>query len=129
MSNKRRILIVDDNAPLAENLLEIFEDEGMDATVCTDPMQALDSLDLGPPYDLVVTDFRMPKMNGVELARRIHEHRPQLPVIMLSAYLEDADADAARAAGVEQVLRKPQDLQALVDHVSGLGAGGAGSAG
>lgn len=124
MSNKRRILIVDDNAPLAENLLEIFVDEGMEGSVCTDPVQALESLDAGHPYDLVVTDYRMPNMNGVELVKRIREHRPQLPVIMLSAYIQDADADAARQAGVVEVLRKPRDLQRLLDRAAELGAGG-----
>jgi CheY-like chemotaxis protein len=124
MSQQRRILIVDDNAPLAENLLEIFEDEGIEGTVCNDPVEALESLGNGESYDLVVTDFRMPNMDGVELARHIKERRPQLPVIMLSAYLGDVDVDAAREAGVQEVMCKPQDLQRLIDRVSELGGPG-----
>lgn len=122
MQSNGRILIVDDNAPLAENLLEIFEDEGMAGTVYTRPTEALASLADDAAYDLVVTDFRMPEMNGVELVRRIKERCPRLPVIMLSAYLGDVDVDAAREAGVLEVMRKPEDLQRLVDQARSLRA-------
>ncbi len=121
MPSTGRVLIVDDNEALAENLLEIFEDEGMEGTVCTRPGQALSSLEGDAAYDLVVTDFRMPEMNGVELVRQIKRRHPQLPIIMLSAYVGDVDADAAREAGVLEVLRKPEDLQRLVDRALGLG--------
>ena len=50
--------------------------------------QALELLATGPPFDLVVTDYAMPGMNGFELAQRIKEKNPDLPIILATGYAE-----------------------------------------
>jgi CheY-like chemotaxis protein len=60
-------------------------------------------------YDIVFTDFGMPEMTGAELARRLRERQPQLPVILLTGYTETEDA----VGDVDDILSKPFKLEEL----------------
>jgi DNA-binding NtrC family response regulator len=122
MGGKIRILIVDDNEHLAENLREIFAYEGMEASACGNAKDAIARLDAGEPCDLVITDYRMPGLDGIQLATWIRERRPRLPVLLFSGYLDGLTPDMARRTGLEDVLRKPQDLTHLVLRANELSA-------
>lgn len=114
MRNQCRVLIVDDNEDLAENILEILEDEGMRGAVCCNAEKALGALREDADYDLVITDFKMPRMSGLDLLREIKQRWPDLPVVLLSAYLSAADAEGAADSGALAIMQKPQDLERLV---------------
>lgn len=114
MRDQCRVLIVDDNEDLAENILEILEDEGIGGAICCNAETALRALREDSDYDLVITDFKMPRMTGLELLREIKQSWPELPVVLLSAYLSAADAEGAANSGALAIMRKPQDLEALV---------------
>lgn len=126
MPESPRILIVDDNEHLAQNLHEILADDGLDVTVCADGVQALDRLGAAA-YDLVITDYRMPRMDGLELADWIRRHRPEVPVVMFSGYAGELDPEVAGRLGLTELLHKPQDLPRLVvraGHVARTGSRG-----
>jgi DNA-binding NtrC family response regulator len=78
-----RILVVDDEPVVAETLGIILTQAGYEVETFIDPEMALESLQ-GKPAGLVLTDMRMPKMNGIELANRISDLWPACPVIILS---------------------------------------------
>jgi CheY-like chemotaxis protein len=120
MRDSCRVLIVDDNEPLAENLLEILEDEGMKGQICTNGEEALSRLREDSEFDLVITDFRMPGMTGLALLRHIKDAWPHVPVILLSAYLAGDSAESARSAGALDVMRKPEDLLRLIERARSI---------
>jgi two-component system, NtrC family, response regulator AtoC len=72
-----------------------------------------DALALADGADVVVTDFCMPEMDGLELLRAIRRGRRGTPVIVLTAHRSDAFADHARRAGALEVVAKPFDIDAL----------------
>jgi DNA-binding NtrC family response regulator len=81
----RAILFVDDHEVLARLSCEILEMQGYKAVSAYSGEDALRKFDEND-FDILVTDFRMDGMNGVELARRVHEKNPDIPVIIVTGY-------------------------------------------
>ncbi|MCE9579611.1 MAG: response regulator [Deltaproteobacteria bacterium] len=121
MPTRRRILVVDDlelNRRLLQVILhsrgyEVIEVDGGEAALATLARE---------PIDLVLLDYRMPRMNGVELCRRIRadEAHRFVPLVMLTATAESIIRREARAAGADDFLPKPFDVDELVARVRGL---------
>jgi CheY-like chemotaxis protein len=118
----RRVLLVDDNRAFADNLAEILEDDGCDVTQTDDPVRAL-SVARGRSFDVVITDMRMPSMNGATLVRELHLVDPGLPAIVLTAYSREAELASARDQGLLAVLPKPAPIAQLLALVSGARRG------
>ncbi len=119
-----RVLVVDDNVELAENLAEILGEEGFDVRVSTDPERALAEA-RSFAFDVALLDVRMPGMDGVELYRRLRTARPSARFVLMTAYTKDERLAQAFALGVRTVLPKPVPipslLETLPDLVSGSG--------
>lgn len=86
----KAILFVDDHEVLARLSCEILEMQGYRAVSAYSAADALTKFDKDE-FDILVTDFRMEGMNGLELARKIHEKSPQTPVIIVTGYGPIAD--------------------------------------
>lgn len=80
-----RILVVDDNELLCRLMCEILGREGYRAVAATSAREALEAFER-EAFDLLVTDFHMPGMDGVELAHAIRARNPQFPIIVMSVY-------------------------------------------
>lgn len=108
------VLIVDDNRELAENLAEILVDEGCRVTTAFSAEEALvAAADLH--FDVVLTDIRMPGINGVELVRRIALRDPGAVFLLMTAYTSDQVLTAASDLGiVRAVLAKPLAVDKLL---------------
>ena len=106
-----RVLVVDDNHDLAENIAEILGLRGYAALIATSAEEALPRA-LTEGLDLLVTDFRLPGMSGAELVRRVREERQAVRAVVMSAYTDDLTVAAALSAGAA-FLPKPVDLGAL----------------
>jgi len=115
MAARGRVLIIDDNEEFAENIKEILEDEDLFAHVANDGPSGLTKL-ADDEFDLVITDMKMPGMNGLEVIRFIKEKWPALPVIVISAYARDELLDQAEKEGALGILSKPVDM----DYLSGF---------
>jgi DNA-binding NtrC family response regulator len=102
-----RILVVDDEASLLLTLTANLELEGFDVVAAENAAQALAAFEASGPFDLVLTDIRMPGMNGVELFRRIREMRPDLPVVLMTGFALEELVDSALREGAFTVLPKP----------------------
>lgn len=105
---KQRILVVDDNEALAENLAEILCLEGFDACFESDPLQVVDK---DPCYDTYLVDVAMPRMDGWCLKREVERSCPDARVLLMSAY-DDMARRGGDAATVP--LRKPVELASLL---------------
>jgi CheY-like chemotaxis protein len=81
----KSVLFVDDHQVLAKLSCEILEMRGYCATSAYDAEDALRKCEQDD-FDVIVTDYRMEGMNGVELAQRVHEKRPEIPVILVTGY-------------------------------------------
>jgi CheY-like chemotaxis protein len=105
---KEHILFVDDEKMIVQIGQEMLEHLGYQVTGHTSSMAALESVRRQPEiYDLVITDFTMPQMNGVELARELNRLRPGMPIILYTANSKAVSAEKARKLGIKDYLMKP----------------------
>ncbi|MBP9144971.1 MAG: PAS domain S-box protein [Thermoanaerobaculia bacterium] len=109
-----RILFVDDEPALAELGRRRLIALGYEVTALSDPLLAMATLRATPEaFDLVITDFLMPRMTGVDLAREIGRMRPGLGVVMLTGHIEDFPGDLLSEVGVRALVKKPLTLPEL----------------
>jgi signal transduction histidine kinase/integral membrane sensor domain MASE1 len=110
----QHILVVDDEPALVRLGERLLKRLGYRATGTTSPTVALDlATQSGGDIALVITDLTMPGMKGTELARRIHEVRPDLPVLLTTGYGGDLSSDAVEGADFTETLSKPFTPQTL----------------
>ena len=107
-----RVLLVDDDPGLCELLDVTLSKRGFDVIACTDPAAALDIL-RSTPLDVVVTDLNMPGLHGTDLCARVTSLRPDLPVIVITAFGSLDTAVAAIRSGAYDFVTKPFDVEAL----------------
>jgi two-component system cell cycle response regulator len=99
-----RILLVDDNKSGLAARLSVLQEQGHCVTTATNGEDALERLGQNQ-FDLLVTDYRMPRMDGIELIRRVRTLHPGLPVILLSGYVEAVGLSES-STGADLVLTK-----------------------
>lgn len=116
---KKRILIIEDDTLVAKSLKSLLEKEGWHVFYAPLGLAALD-LGVHEEFDLVITDIRMPGMNGIEAlkALRVLQERfgkPQVPEIILTAYDIEEVRREAQKMGVAEFLMKPFQVPELLD--------------
>ena len=116
----QQILYIDDDEAQVFMLKRMLERWGYRVSAYLEQREALAVLLAGAHFDLVVTDFNMPGMSGLAIARQIRDARPGLPVIVVSGYITDALRAEAAAAGVRELIAKPHEIEELRDVVQRL---------
>jgi|GEM_PF-1293789 len=123
----RRILIVDDNASARDTLSDMVAAFGMVTEAVSSGAHALERLHAeaadGKPFDIVLLDWRMPDLDGLETARRIraHTHLDTMPaVLMVTAYGHETVMKAVDEIGLQGVLLKPVTQSVMFNTVQGL---------
>ena len=117
-------MIVDDDRDILANLSDILTDLGYQIDTAIDGESAILKVEEHCPnsgncrFDLCLLDFNMPGMDGVELYEKILEHNPKLRAIMITAYAGDDGIQRAVNAGTWKVLKKPVDIQKLLEMIS-----------
>lgn len=119
MSAESKILAVDDDVNMAQTLRDIFTMHGHPTDTAFSGPEALEMLAAGE-YACVLSDIRMPGMDGVALYRRIREAHPTLPVVLMTAYTSDSRIREGLDAGVLATLGKPLDLKMLLSFLDSL---------
>ncbi|MFH1277336.1 MAG: response regulator [Candidatus Eisenbacteria bacterium] len=114
-----RILVADDQLHVRKFLREILEGDGFLVEDAEDGAQVIAKV-RESHYDLVISDIRMPKLDGNRVVQKLKEVAPELPVILITAYGYDPSHIAVRARreGVVEVLYKPFDLRKLKEAIS-----------
>ena len=114
-----RILLVDDEPQVLSVARRTLESLGYEVTAHGSAQSAVAAFDADQKrWHLIITDFAMPGMNGVELARHIRARRPEIPIILCTGFGGAVDAMAAKAIGIARVINKPFHRQELSEAVA-----------
>ena len=115
MADVKQILVVDDHFEMLEFLRTVLEHSGRDYQVLAVPSAEEGMLELlRTPFDLLITDVRLPGMSGFDLIRRVRRVRKELPVIMISGYGQEQGQQEANALNVVHYFVKPIDSDVLI---------------
>ena len=114
-----RILIVDDAPAIRAMLRTLFEEEGYTVVTAPDGYAALELLGDDPP-DLIITDVKMPRLDGWQLLRRVREQHPTLPAILISAVDPGSWRREIAVSDHTVFVRKPFDLEDVLAVVARL---------
>jgi CheY-like chemotaxis protein len=117
---QRRLLVVDDEPLVREIIANELEAEGYAIASAANGAAALELLNTGEQFDLVISDLSMPGMDGIELVREVQSRRPKLPAILLTGFATNAAEIAVSGAvsGTFSLLRKPITGSQLADRVA-----------
>lgn len=110
--NKEVILVIDDKPNIREVLSTILREEGYEVKTCETSAKALEVIAEILP-DVIVTDLKMPGMNGIDLMKEIKKFHTDIPVILITAYGTISSAVEAMKAGAYDYLTKPMDYDRL----------------
>jgi two-component system, NtrC family, response regulator AtoC len=112
MEQRSRVLVVDDDPASRDLLRKVLATEGHQVVTAADGREALAEL-ARQPADLVVSDIRMPDLDGVQLLERMREAAPRVPVILVTAFGDVEGAVEAIRRGAFDYLAKPYDVDAI----------------
>jgi two-component system, OmpR family, response regulator MprA len=115
-----RILVVDDERPVRDSLRRALELEGYDVDLAADGEEALARLGQNGEPDTIVLDILMPRMDGLEVCRRLRREGHRLPVLMLTARDEVENRVAGLDAGADDYVAKPFALEELLARLRAL---------
>jgi CheY-like chemotaxis protein len=118
---RRRVVVADDEPEIRSLMTRCLADAHFDVVEANDGQQALEMIEQAPhPFDLLVTDMKMPGMDGLSLARSVAQRFPALPVLFVSGYLAESES-VHRSEGTRwDFLAKPFLPKALLDKVESL---------
>ncbi|WP_439115582.1 hybrid sensor histidine kinase/response regulator [Hydrogenophaga sp.] len=120
-TESRHILYLDDDDTLVFLVRRLLERRGYRVTTFTDQAAAIDAVRADPQaFDLLLTDYNMPGMSGLEVAKAVLVLSPALPVAMASGYITDELHAQALAAGVREVVFKTDAVEAFCEVVARL---------
>jgi two-component system response regulator MprA len=117
-----KVLIVDDEAPVRDSLERVLRHEGFDVELAIDGREAMRMLAApqGDRADAVLLDVLMPRLDGLEVCRRLRDTGDRTPVLMLTARTEVGDRVAGLEAGADDYLAKPFALDELLARLRAL---------
>jgi CheY-like chemotaxis protein len=102
------ILFIDDMEQLARLGKLFLENDGFQVTIQTDPLEALLLFKENKDhFQLVIADLAMPGMNGLELARQIYAHAPDMPIVLSTGHGNNFTVDELKSVGIRTVISKP----------------------
>lgn len=117
----RRVLVVDDNPQVRQNLCEALKRE-TDFDVCGEAENGREAIDKAKSLqpDLIVMDFSMPVLNGLEAVRLLKDLMPNVPVIIYTAHSSQIVETEARSAGAAATVSKAESVAVLVRTIRNL---------
>jgi len=125
-TERKLVMIIDDEPDLLDVTSFVLESEGFRVQTARNGEEALALLRAGPMPRTILLDIRMPGMNGLQFLDESAKIPPlrEIPIVVLTAAASSTSPHPAEVAGAAEVLRKPIDLELLVETVERLTAGG-----
>lgn len=113
-----KLMLVEDDKQAMANLAQVLETVGFAVAAYSDPERAVENFDQS--YSLVISDIKMPKLNGYEVLRRVKTINPGVRVILITAFANENDVAAALGNGAERVIFKPINVFELIHTITTL---------
>jgi DNA-binding NtrC family response regulator len=113
-----RVLIVDDEEVFAKNWVKLLARRGYDATYVASGADAIAAIDKSI-FDVILLDLRMPGLNGILTCKEIIKRDPNTKIILMTAHADMDDALTAIRLGAWGYLRKPFELDEIIDQIEG----------
>ncbi len=111
-----RILFVDDERMIADMGEDILCELNYEVVTSTDSCKALALFEKDPAkFDIVITDYTMPRMTGLDMAKRMLELRPELPIILCTGFSSTITPESAKKAGIREFMLKPVPPDAMAN--------------
>src|SRR5690348_11107141 len=110
MSTLPSVMVVDDEEELAHLFMALQKGSGFNTVSFTDPLLALNHFRSNPEqYSLILSDFRMPGMNGIEFAKRVRELNPKVRILLITAFYgtQNLVDTELKEANISKILKKP----------------------
>jgi two-component system cell cycle sensor histidine kinase/response regulator CckA len=116
-----RVLLVEDDAPLLAAEKELLEELGYKVTAMKSGVEALEIIKAVPDrFDIIITDFTMPKMTGAQLTKKIRTAGMTFPVILCTGYGEVISEQEAKELGIGDIIKKPIELDKIARSIRRL---------
>src|SRR6266436_4753366 len=116
MTTAAKILLIEDDAGIVMTLRRVLKDEGHEVLVEKRGDTGLASAE-NDSFDVVITDMKLPGLNGLELVRELHAAKPRLPIILMTAHGTTETASQATKSGVYDYLLKPFEIPEFIELV------------
>src|SRR3989441_4216554 len=117
MKSKPKILLIEDDAGIVGGLKKELQVEGYEVAVAERGDDGLAEAK-GQPFDVVITDLKMPGLSGLQLVEQLHAAKPKLPIILMTAFGTSETAIEATKLGAYDYLLKPFDMAELLDLIA-----------
>src|SRR5262245_45116830 len=114
MSDAAKILLIEDDPGIRDNLQRVLAEEGHDVATEKRGDEGL-ARATRDPFNVVITDLKMPGLSGLDLIRQLHAVQPRLPIILITAFGTTETAIEATKCGAYDYVLKPFDIAELVD--------------
>jgi len=115
----KKILIVDDEDMICQFLNEEFSEQGATVSVAADGVDAMVLLK-SMPFDLVITDYRMPNANGIEVAKAASKTSPAVKVVICTGFSDEVNKEEMAAYKVATLIQKPFSVDEFLAQISQL---------
>lgn len=115
------VMVVDDEAAIRQVVSDFLTDCGHRVTTAHEGVEALRQIDSAEPVDVILSDIRMPRMNGLDLLRAVRMRRPGTPVILMTGHGDEDVAATALQEGAQDYLKKPVAFRDLMECLDRLG--------
>ena len=116
-----RILLVEDEKDILNLFQKFFERSGFYVSAFSEPLLAVQEFmknNDDNDYDLVISDIRMPEMNGIELASIIRKMNKDISIILMSSDIKETDHSSLRFLNIEEIITKPIKLKNLIEKIN-----------
>lgn len=111
-----KILVVDDEVKMCFTLTKLFELCHYPVAVAHNGLEALEKIDSFQP-NCILLDIRMPKMNGIDVLKKVRQEHPEIVVIMTTAVVSEESREECLKAGAAEYLIKPIDFKSLLETI------------
>jgi CheY-like chemotaxis protein len=116
---RQRALVVDDEPAFREVLTVFLEGQGFEVRLASDGPTGLAAFN-AEPFDLILVDFQMPGLTGLEMAAEVRRTNPQIPIALITGIAGTLEAEAVAQAGITRIFPKPFDLNELANWLQSL---------
>lgn len=115
----KKILLIDDDEWIRDSLSLYFQGEGCHLVSLATAEEAIETLNTGP-YEIIISDYRLPGMDGIEFFKLVKESYPRSMKILITAFGNEELSAAAKRVGVEKIIYKPLTAEAIEESLQDL---------